>query len=88
MPRESTPQPSEWVEQRCRATTATAGVSGGADGVKTRVADVDGDGRMDLVVDFPLAGVLFNDHDIVADVWGRTTGGIPFSGTDLVEIVR
>jgi hypothetical protein len=55
---------------------------------RTRVTDVNGDGRLDLVADFPIAGLLFTDHDIVADVWGRTTGGIPFSGTDLVEIVR
>ena len=55
---------------------------------KTRVRDVNGDGRLDLIVDFPTAGLHFSDHDIVADVWGQTFNGVPFSGTDLVDIAR
>ena len=55
---------------------------------KTRVRHVNGDGRLDLIVDFPTAGLHFNDHDIVADVWGQTFNGVPFSGTDLVDIAR
>ena len=27
-------------------------------------------------------------HDSVAELWGQTTRGIPFSGTDFVQLVR
>jgi hypothetical protein len=54
----------------------------------TRIEDVNSDGRLDLVVDFAVAGVDFPTDHIVADVWGRTRNGIPFSGMDLVRLVR
>ena len=54
----------------------------------TRIEDVNGDGRLDMVAEFPVSRVKFNDHDIVAEVWGRTRQGISFSGTDLVQLVR
>jgi hypothetical protein len=52
----------------------------------TRVRDVNGDGRPDLLVTFPAADLTFDAH-IVADVWGRTIGDVPFSGVDLVQVV-
>jgi hypothetical protein len=55
---------------------------------KTRIEDVNGDGRLDMVAEFTVAGLKFNDHDIVAELWGQTRQGIPFSGTDLVQLVR
>lgn len=55
---------------------------------RTRIEDVNGDGRLDMMVEFPVARLKFNDHDIVAELWGRTRRGIPFSGTDLVQLLR
>jgi Alpha/beta hydrolase domain len=55
---------------------------------RTRIEDVNGDGRLDMVAEFPVARLKFNDHDIVAELWGQTKQGIPFSGTDLVQLVR
>lgn len=56
--------------------------------VRTRVTDVDGDGRLDLWVEFRTDRLNFGGLDIVADVWGQTQRGVPFSGSDLVQIVR
>ena len=64
------------------------GLHYGGRGPETWVSDVNGDGRFDLVVEFPTNSLHFNEHDIVADVWGQTFEGIPFSGTDLVDVVR
>ena len=55
---------------------------------RTRIEDVNGDGRLDMVAEFTVARLKFNDHDIVAELWGQTRQGIPFSGTDLVQLVR
>jgi hypothetical protein len=55
---------------------------------RTRREDVNGDGRLDMVAEFKVARLKFNDHDIVAELWGQTRHGTPFSGTDLVHLVR
>lgn len=55
---------------------------------RTRVEDVNGDRRLDMMVEFPVARLKFNDHDIVAELWGRTRRGMPFGGTDLVQLLR
>ena len=50
-------------------------------------ADVNGDGRTDLLVEFRVDRLNLNPGDIIVDVWGRTRGGKAFTGTDLVQIV-
>lgn len=55
-------------------------------GVTTDLVDLDGDGRRDLVASFPFDRLHVNAADLVIDVWGRTHGGIQFTGTDVVDI--
>jgi hypothetical protein len=57
-------------------------------GTRSTTVDVNGDGRADLVVEFRLDRVPLNPNDIVVDVWGRTRGGVVFTGSDVVEIVQ
>lgn len=54
----------------------------------TRIEDVNGDGRLDLVVDFAIGSMDFPTDHIIADVWGRSRNGVSFSGMDLVRLVR
>jgi hypothetical protein len=39
-------------------------------------------------VPFRLDRAPLNPNDIVVDVWGRTRGGVVFTGSDVVEIVQ
>ena len=52
-----------------------------------QATDVNGDGRPDLLVEFRLDRVQLVPGDVVVDLWGRTRGGVTFSGSDLVEVV-
>jgi hypothetical protein len=53
---------------------------------RVRRQDVNGDGRADLVAEFETAEVPLNPHDLVLDLWGRTKGGAPFAGSDVVTL--
>lgn len=55
--------------------------------IGARTEDVNGDGRPDLVVEFPVERLGFSRHDVVADLWGQTRRGTPFGGADLVQLV-
>jgi len=54
--------------------------------VRWRVADVNGDGRDDLIVAFRIDRLRLNPGDRVVELWGSTRGGGAVAGTDLVEI--
>ncbi len=64
------------------------GVAADPGEVRTQVVDVNGDGRADLLVDFPLDRLRFGADDMVADLWGVTRQGVPFSGSDLIDLIR
>jgi hypothetical protein len=53
---------------------------------RVRRQDVNGDGRTDLVAEFEIAEVSIAAHDLVLDLWGRTRGGSPFTGSDTVVL--
>jgi hypothetical protein len=55
--------------------------------VNAREEDVNGDGRADLVVEFEVERLQFRTHDMVAELWGWTKDGRPFSGSDIVKLV-
>jgi hypothetical protein len=49
--------------------------------------DVNGDGFMDLVVQFPVEDLELTEADTEATVTGTLKDGTPFEGTDAVRIV-
>jgi hypothetical protein len=51
-----------------------------------RIADVNGDGRLDLVVDFEIEKTGFRVGDTRGYLTGRFLSGIAFTGDDMVEI--
>lgn len=71
---------------------ASATTYGGADhpaDVQASEVDVNGDGRMDLLVKFRVDGLRLTPVDIIVDLWGRTSrGGVQFTGSDLVSVVE
>ena len=50
--------------------------------------DVNGDGFMDLVVQFPVADLGLEEADTEATVTGILNDGTPFEGTDSVRIAQ
>jgi hypothetical protein len=69
---------------------ASSSTFGGADhpaATHGQTIDVNGDGRADLLVEFDVDRVQLVPGDIVLDLWGRTRGGVAFTGSDLVEVV-
>ena len=70
------------------AGTSIGGTDGPSNLVRVRVDDVNGDGRRDLVAEFRIEGLRFAQHDLVADVWGRTKRGVRFTGSDIVDVVH
>lgn len=56
--------------------------------VQARGEDVNGDGRADLLVEFEVQRLQFRAHDTVAELWGWTEDGGPFTGSDIVRLVR
>jgi hypothetical protein len=56
--------------------------------VNAREEDVNGDGRADLVVEFEVERLQFRTHDMVAELWGWREDGGPFTGSDMVRLVR
>ena len=69
---------------------ASSSTFGGADhpaSTHGQAIDVNGDGRTDLLVEFGLDRVRLVPGDIVLDLWGRTRGGVAFTGSDLVEVI-
>ena len=56
--------------------------------LRPRAIDLNGDGRLDLLVEFWMDTLTFGPDDIAADLWGQTRRGVQFSGSDLVQIVR
>jgi hypothetical protein len=70
---------------------ASATTYGGADhpaDVQASEEDVNGDGRLDLLVEFRLDRLRLTPGDIVVDLWGHTSRGGLFTGSDLVDIVE
>ena len=53
---------------------------------RTSVADVNGDGRFDIVVQFETQGLLLTPPDTVGVVTGQTANGLLFRGTDTVQV--
>jgi hypothetical protein len=53
--------------------------------VHPQIVDANTDGRLDLRLEFSIDRLRFTFIDAVADVWGRTTLGMQFSGSDLVQ---
>ena len=49
--------------------------------------DVNGDGRLDLVVHITTSALKLTPKDTVAVVKGKTNGGVSIKGTDTVRIV-
>jgi hypothetical protein len=70
------------------AGASQRGSAKGPRGIRSRLADLDGDGRMDLQIAFPVNRLRFTDIDIVADLWGQTRRGVPFAGSDVVQVVQ
>ena len=56
-------------------------------GVDAQTVDLDGDGRLDLLVKFRRDRLYFTALDVVADVWGQTRGGVAFTGSDVIQLV-
>lgn len=69
---------------------ASAGTYGAADVANANIetADVNGDGRDDLLVEFRVDELRLDSVTIVVDLWGQTRGGVAFTGSDLVQIVQ
>jgi hypothetical protein len=70
------------------AGASQRGVTSNTGDTKWKLVDLNGDGRKDLRVEFRRDRLTFTAIDAVADVWGETQGGVPFSGSDVVQIVR
>lgn len=69
--------------------TLTLGGARPARGDRGDRADVNGDGRLDLLVHFPARELgLSRPDDAVMELEGRTWSGLTFSGTDLVDFVQ
>jgi len=51
-----------------------------------RLTDVNGDGRLDLVVEFEVEHLGFRDGDTMGMLAGRTLGGMSFTALDEVTI--
>ena len=49
--------------------------------------DVNGDGRLDLVVHVTTSALQLTQTDILAVVKGKTNGGVSIKGTDTVRVV-
>jgi hypothetical protein len=80
---------TEIVPGSLRLASATS--YGGADhpaDMQASEVDVNGDGRQDLLVRFRLDRLRLTPGDIVVDLWGRTSRGVQFTGSDLVDIVE
>jgi hypothetical protein len=70
---------------------ASASSYGGADhpgDTRARAADVNGDGRADLLVELAIDRLRLNPGDIIIDIWGQTRRGVVFTGSELVEVVQ
>lgn len=70
------------------AGASQRGIADNPGGVRADVVDLNGDGRPDLKARFRVDRLQFSPIDVVADVWGETLGGLQFSGSDLVQVVR
>jgi hypothetical protein len=55
--------------------------------VRWTVEDVDGDGRLDLLLFFKTESLVLSRDAKEATLAGTTKEGIPFSGTDTVKVV-
>lgn len=60
----------------------------GASPVRFSFEDVDLDGDIDLVFHFSTQDLQLTSSDTEATLTGETSGGIPFTGTDSVRIVK
>ena len=69
------------------ASATMFGAAANPGGTNAHDADVNGDGRTDLLVEFRLDRLTLDPDDIIVDLWGRTRGGNALTGTDLVQIV-
>jgi hypothetical protein len=63
------------------------GIAGIPGDIHSRLVDLNGDGRMDLQVDFRIPRLQLGTLDVVVDLWGVTRDGVPFTGSDVVQIV-
>jgi hypothetical protein len=68
------------------ASARAHGIAPNPGDVRARVADVNHDGRPDLLLEFRLDRLALDPTDIVVDLWGLTRGGGTFAGSDLVQI--
>lgn len=68
------------------ASARAHGIAPNPGDVRARVADVNHDGRPDLLLEFRLDRLALDPTDIVVDLWGMTRGGGAFGGSDLVQI--
>ncbi|HET9362495.1 MAG TPA: alpha/beta hydrolase domain-containing protein, partial [Vicinamibacterales bacterium] len=72
---------------RMASATSYGGAEHPAD-VQASEVDVNGDGRLDLLVQFRLERLRLTPGDIVVDLWGRSSRGDLFTGSDLVDVVE
>src|SRR5688572_4488121 len=68
------------------ASSSTFGAADHPASTHGQVIDVNGDGRADLLVELEISRVQLVPGDLVLDLWGRTRGGVAFTGSDLVEV--
>ena len=68
------------------ASSSTFGAADHPASTHGKVIDVNGDGRADLLVEFDVDRVQLVPGDAVLDLWGRTRGGLAFTGSDLAEV--
>jgi hypothetical protein len=70
------------------AGASMQGLADGPNHVDAQYHDINGDGRVDMVVEFRLDTLRFSAHDTVAELWGVTKDRKAFTGSDVVELVR
>ncbi len=82
-PYESTSYTPGRVQSGCCATARVKGKSGNIGSFE----DVDGDGDLDLVVQFPTSDLQLTEADIEAALDGVITNGTPIQATDPIGVV-
>ena len=78
------------VQSKSRSTLTLAGAAARVKGKSGNIGsfeDVDGDGDLDLVVQFTTADLNLTEGDAEAVLEGQTSGGTAIRGTDSIVVV-
>jgi hypothetical protein len=64
------------------------GIAGIPGDIHSRLVDLNGDGRTDMQVEFRVPRLRLGSLDLVVDLWGFTRDLVPFTGSDVVQLIH